>query len=112
MKNEFTVILGQRPVTLYSLAFKTDVKLAETATINSGLIRRLTGSRKNFYTLKGRMPFDSFLSFCGFINTLIGQSTTLTIGQQSIELSLSKGECTACEEGMCEFTIELEEAEQ
>ena len=112
MKNEFTVILGGRAITLYSLTFKSDIKLAETATLNDGIIRRPAGSRKNFYTLKGRTPFDCFLSFAGFINSLIGQSTALRIGGQSLTLTVSRGECTACEEGMCEYTIELEEAQE
>ena len=112
MNNEFTVTLGEKTLTLYSIEFKTDSKLTETATVNSGIIRRLTGNRKNFYTLKGRTPFDCFLSFAGFINSLIGQSTALRIGGQSLTLTVSRGECTACEEGMCEYTIELEEAQE
>lgn len=109
MHNEFTVTLGSKELKLYSLSFRTDTKVAETATIDYHTIRRLSCIRKNFYTLKGRTTFEGFLSFCTYINALIGSSVELTVGNTHTALIFSKGECTACEDGMCEYTIELEE---
>ena len=109
MKNEFTVTLGTKTLTLYSLTYRSDIRVAETPTLDTGLIRRITGSRKNFYTLRGRTPYAGFLSFCTFINSLVGTSVSFTVGSSTKTLMLSKGECTACEEGMCEYIIELEE---
>jgi len=108
MKNEFLVTLGERQLTLYSLSFCTDSRLAETATLDSGIIRRFAGPRKNTYTLKGRMPFESFLGFCEYINSLVGSEVSLCVGGgEGVTLTLTRGECTACEEGLCDYTIEL-----
>ena len=112
IKNEFSVMLGGRALTLYSIGFCTDTKVAETQTLSGGIYRRITGSRKNFYTLKGRMPFMSFVSFCEYVNELAASSLALEIDGQQIEgLVFTKGECTALEEGMCDYTLMLEEAE-
>ena len=109
MKNEFTVTLGLKTLTLYSLTFRTDTKTAETATVDGFVIRRLAGRRKNFETLKGRTPYDGFLAFRAYINANIGSAVTLTVGTAQTSLVFTKGECTACEQGMCEYVIELEE---
>ena len=100
--------IEKRQLTLYSLSFCTDSRLAETATLDSGIIRRFAGPRKNTYTLKGRMPFESFLGFCEYINSLVGSEVSLCVGGgEGVTLTLTRGECTACEEGLCDYTIEL-----
>lgn len=109
MRNEYTATLGNKTLKLYSITFRTDTKTAETVTLDTGVIRRLAGSRKNIYTLKGRMVYVNFKDFCDYVNSNIGMQLVLGIGLLQKTLTLTKGECTACEENMCEYQLELEE---
>ena len=112
INKEINAALGGKALKLTGLSFHTDSKIAETQTLGGGIIRRVTGCRKNFFTLKGKMSFFSFLSFCDYINELAASSLTLEIdGDEAAELILTKGECTLSGDGMCDYTLELEEAE-
>lgn len=112
MKNEISVTLNDKVLTIYSITFKTYSKITETPTLNDGIIRKYTGGINNSYTLKGRILTGDLLSFAVFINSLTGQAVTLSIGStQAAELTLTSGECSIGEEGLCEYTIILEEAD-
>ncbi|MCR5815679.1 MAG: hypothetical protein K6F91_02215 [Ruminococcus sp.] len=111
MSNTFYVNLAGKELRLYSLTCKSDCKITETPTLDTGIIRRLTGIRKNFYTLKGRMPFPGYLHYANYISSHIGTAVPMMILGSTLTLTLTKGEFVAAEEGMCEFTIELEEVD-
>ena len=111
MNSEYRAAIGDKELRLYSISFRSESKITETPTLDHGIIRRFTGGRKDHYTLKGRISIHTFMSFSSYINSLMGTEVQLMIAGVSRTLMLTKGECTACEEGLCEFTIELEEAE-
>lgn len=108
-KNEYTVTLGGKTLTVYSIAFKSECVTVQTPTLNSGIFSSTVGARENFYTIKGRVPYSSFNDYAAFINSLIGDAAALSINGSSIpSLIMKSGQCEAAEDGMCHYTITLE----
>ncbi len=112
MYKKLTAVIASQTFELYYVGFRSQSRITATPTISSGLYRTLSGSSRNQYTLKGRAAFSDMPVITSFINFNIGTKCLVKLGNINIgQLMLTDGEVYAEGNGMCEYTLRLEEAE-